>query len=1024
MNMVTLRLRPPAAGLSARPVRRLLAVLALVLGGAVAAQAQTGQIAGVVTDSLDATTLPAASVVVLDDDGQAIPTLGASTGAVGEYEIRGVPAGAYTVRASFIGYAPQERAVVVRAGETAMADFALVFADASLGELVVVGYGEQRRRDVTGAVSSVSGEELAEQATPSVAQALQGRVAGVQVTPSSGAPGSGAQIRIRGVGTLNNASPLYVVDGLLLDDIDFLNPNDVESIEVLKDASATAIYGSRGANGVILITTKKGGFEAGTTVSVDVYNGVQSLQREIALVSGAEYAQLANELAANTGLDPFFADPSAVVTSTDWQDQVYQTAPIRNLTVSARGGNENISYYVSGDVISQDGILQGSSYQRATLRLNNEYRLGGAAQIGHNINLIYRDGERSAGVVRAALLADPTVAPMTDGVFNDAGVRSSAGNPAASIFYNRNDEGGFRLAGNVFLDLDLPEGIGFRSNFAVDLDDAEYKNFVPVFLVSPTQQNETSRLLVEQGNTDTWLWENTLTYDLLTPDDRHRLDVLGGFTLQSYYTEEIRGRRQNLIGEDPSFWYLRAGEEDGQTVEDEASSWTMQSYLARANYSFLDRYLATVSVRVDGSSRFGENNRYGTFPSIGLGWNVADEPFMDGVPYVSAFKLRGSYGRIGNDKIDPYASLALVDNNLNAVFGGDPTLNFGQTLTSLANPDIQWESVVQTDVGLDAAFFDDRLTATFDYYRRDTEDILVRVPIPDYVGSAQNPFVNAASVRNSGFETSLGLSGTAGDFLYGVRFNGSTIHNEVLALGEGNEEILAGGLGNEVTNTNRTIVGEPIGSFYGFQVEGVFQTQEEIDNAPTRGGERPGDLRFADTNGDGTVTNDDKVNLGSPIPDYTLGFGVDLGWNGFDVSAAFTGSIGADVYNARTSVRFGVENYEESFLDRWTGPGTSDTEPRITNAGHNFLASSRFVEDASFLKLQTLQVGYAIPAQYANRIRVDRARIYVSGTNLFTLTGYDGYTPEIGGSSVLGPGIDNGVYPIARTITVGLNLSF
>ncbi len=1029
MNTVTLRFWLPTAGPLALPTRRtsralqLFAGVVLLLGGAVTAQAQTGTIAGVVMDSLGATTLPAASVVVLDANGQSVLTLGASTGASGEYTIRDVPAGSYTVRASFIGYTPQERGAVVRAGETATVDFSLVLADASLDEIVVVGYGEQRRRDVTGAVSSVSGEELAEQATPSVAQALQGRVAGVQVTPASGDPGEGARILVRGVGTLNNANPLYVVDGLLLEDIDFLNPNDVESITVLKDASATAIYGSRGANGVVVITTKRGGFGSKPTVDVRAYTGVQSLQREIALVSGPQYAQLANELAANSGLDPVFDDPDAVTTTTDWQDQVYQSAPIRNVTVAARGGTEDISYYVSGDVVTQDGILRGSAYDRATLRINNEYRLGGRARIGHNVNVIYREGERSAGVVRSALLANPTVAPMTDGEFNDVDL-SSSGNPAAAVFYNRNKEKGFRLAGNAFVDFDLPFGLGLRSEFGVDLDGGEYKSFTPSFFVSPTQQNESSRLLVQETSADTWLWENTATYDLLTADSRHRLDVLGGFTLQSFNYEFLQGQRQNLIGEDPSFWYLRAGEEEGQEVTSNGRSWTMQSYLARANYSFLDRYLATVSLRVDGSSRFGPNNRYGTFPSIGLGWNVADEPFMDGVPYVSAFKVRGSYGAIGNEKIGEYAALALVNGNLNAVFGQDPTLYYGQTLTSLSNPDIKWESVVQMDVGLDAAFFNDRLTATVDYYSRDTEDILVAIPIPDYVGSAGNPIVNAASVRNSGFEASLGISGIASDFRYALSLNGSTIHNEVLALGEGNEEILSGGLGNSVTRTHRTVVGEPIGSYYGFQVEGVFQTQEEIEGAPTQGNAKPGDIRYADSNGDGRITADDKVNLGSPIPDYLLGFGVDLGWRSFDLSAAFSGAFGAEVYNARTAIRFGIDNFEESFLDRWTGPGTSNSEPRLTTSGPNYEASSRFIQDASFLKLQTLQLGYVLPPRYANRLLVNRARIYVSGTNLITFTDYNGYTPEIGGGGVLDAGIDRGVYPIARTLAVGLDLSF
>lgn len=1012
-------LRPSAGRLG-----RFLALLAttLVVGGAV--HAQTGTISGIVSDSTTAIPLPASSVTVLDDTGVPIPTLGASTNADGEYTISNVPVGTYQVRASFVGYVARTQTVDVEAGETATANFPLSTGDVSLGDIVVVGYGEQRRRDVTGSVSSVSGDDIAEQATPSVGQALQGRVAGVQVTPATGDPGSGAEVRVRGVGTLNNANPLYVVDGLLLDDIDFLNPNDVASIEVLKDASATAIYGSRGANGVIIVSTKKGAAGAEPVVTVNAYSGTQSLQREIDLVTPQQYVELANELAANEGFQAPFPNGGAGIASTDWQDIVYDAAPIRNLNAAVRGGTEGVSYYVSGDVITQDGIIAGSSYNRATLRVNNEYRLSNLFTAGHNVNLIYRSGTRSpGGVVRAALLADPTVDPGSEGNFNDAGIRASAGNPAASLYYNRNEEQGFRLAGNAFLDFDLPLDFSFRSNFGVDLDGGEYKSFAPSFFVSPTQQNEVNGLRVEQGNTDTWLWENTVSYNRVTPDSRHRIDAVAGFTLQSFYSEFLIGTRQNIIGEDPSFWYLNAGEAEGQTVSNDGSSWTMQSYLGRVNYSFLDRYIATLSLRVDGSSRFGANNRYGTFPSVGLAWNVAEESFMAGLPAVSALKLRGSYGVIGNDKIDPYASLALVTGNLNAVFGRDPLLYYGQSPISLANPDIRWESVEQLDLGVDASFLQDRVTATLDYYTRDTNDILVGVPIPDYVGSTGNPVVNAASVRNSGVEAAIGFNGQAGGLSYGIGVNGATVNNEVLSLGQGNEEILAGGLGNEITITNRTIVGEPIGSFYGYEVVGVFQTQADIDAAATRGGERPGDLQFADTNGDGVITTDDKVNLGSPIPDYTLGMNLDLAYGGFDLSATLSGAFGAEVYNARTAVRFGVDNFETSVLDRWTGPGTSTTQPRLTNSGQNFQASSRFIEDASFFKLQTIQLGYSVPSQLTRAIRAERARIYLSGTNLFTFTGYDGYTPEIGGGGVLATGIDRGVYPIARTVSLGLNLT-
>jgi TonB-linked SusC/RagA family outer membrane protein len=989
----------------------LLTLLCLCLVPAAAA-AQT--VGGTVISSDGARPLSGVSVAL---KGTNIGTL---TDASGRYSLTVSNLAVDTLAFSSIGFTRQEIPIN---GRTAI-NVTLVQQAIALEELVVIGYGTQQRRDVTGAVSSVDAEDLTEAATPSVAQALQGKVAGVQVTPSSGEPGEGAVVRIRGVGTLGNASPLYVVDGMLLDDIAFLSPNDIATMDVLKDASATAIYGSRGANGVIIVTTKQGNADAPTRFTVSAYTGTQEVQNPIDMVNARQYAELANELAANQGLpDPYFPDPSAVGAGTDWQDEIFQNAPIQNYQVTASGGADRIAYYFSGNYIRQQGVIQKSAYDRFTLRLNNDYRMADNFRLGNNINFSYTDDKRAPGVHRALYYADPTIAPRDEsGDFNDANLRSSAGNPAASVFYTNNGGEGNRLVGNLFGELDFLQDFTFRSSFGLDYERTDFRSFSPVFFVSPTQQNVDSDLTVETTTNSSWLWENTVDYNWV--GERHRLAAVAGVTAQSFYNEVLGGGRTNIVGDRSSLWYLNAGDAEGQTNKNTAFDWRMLSYLFRANYTLLDRYLFTGSLRVDGSSRFGAENRYGWFPSLAVGWDLAQEPFLANAAAISSLKLRGSWGQIGNDKIGAYPGIPVVSGNLNAVFGEDEALRFGASPIDLANPDVRWERTNQTNIGLDAAFWEGRLGATVDWYSRLTDGILVQVPIPDYVGVAAQPFVNAAEVLNTGLEATAALNDQIGNLGFEVGFNAATVKNEVKELGEGKEEIFGGGLGNEIGITTRTVVGEPIGAFWGFLVDGVFQTPEEIADSPLRGGEQPGDLRYVDINGDSVINNADKTFLGSSIPDVIYGVNLDLDWSGFDFSANFSGQAGNEVFNGKKAVRFGVDNFETSYLDRWTGPGTSNSEPRVTNAGHNYQSSERFIEDGSFFKLNSAQLGYRLPPNLTERLRVGQARLYVTGTNLFTITGYSGYTPELVGSSVINSGIDLGVYPTVRTMTLGVDLTF
>ncbi|MGH7480681.1 MAG: SusC/RagA family TonB-linked outer membrane protein [Longimicrobiales bacterium] len=1009
--------RSPTGRALGRPLSGALLVPLLLLAPAGAAHAQHA-VSGLVTSASDGQPIPGVSIVV---QGTEIGTL---TGSNGRYTLA-APSGDATLVFSFIGYAT--RAVPIESRP--VVNVALETEAVGLQEIVVVGYGTQTRRDVTGAVASVDGDLLDNAATPSVAEQLQGKVAGVQVIPASGEPGADPVIRIRGVGTLNDASPLFVVDGMLLDDIGFLSPNDIESIEVLKDASATSIYGSRGANGVIIVTTKSGVIEQPTQFRINAYAGSQEVLDPIDLVNAQQYAVLANELAANQDLpDPYFDDPAAVGPGVDWQDAIFESAPIQSYQLSMNGGSERITYYFSGNLLRQAGVLPKSDYDRLTLRLNNDYQLTDRLLLGHNINFSHTEGQQPANVFNLIYRADPTIAPRDeDGEFNNANVRSSAGNPAATVFFTNNEESGNRLVGNLFADYNFLAGFTLRSSFGLDYDDDQFRSFVPVFVVSPQQQNTTSNLLVETENVSSWLWENTLNYNYSS--DRHRVNALAGVTAQSFYFEELGGRRTDIVGSDENLWYLNAGDEEGQTNFNSAEDWRMLSFLFRTNYSLLDRYLVTVSLRADGSSRFSEGNRYGYFPSVAIGWNLHEESFFD-FDAVSALKLRGSWGEIGNDKIGAYPGIPIVTGNLNAVFGPEETLTFGASPIELANPQVKWEVTRQTNIGADMALLDGRLGATVDWYHRLTDGILVQIPIPRFVGVSTEPFVNAAEVLNTGLEGSLNWADALGDITYEFGINGSTLENEVKALGGGREQILSGGLGNETSVTTRTVVGQPIGSFWGFRVDGVFQTPEEVTAGPTRGGEEPGDLRFMDLSGpdgepDGIINDLDKTFLGSPIPDFIYGFYGALTWGAFDVSASFSGQSGNELYNGKKAVRFGVENFEESYLDRWTGPGTSDTEPRVTNAGHNYLPSDRFIEDGSYLKLQSAQLGFRLPQSFADRLRVGSARLYVGGTNLFMLTDYTGYTPElVNPTSVIATGIDLGVFPTSRVITAGLDVTF
>ncbi|MCB0527616.1 MAG: TonB-dependent receptor [Lewinellaceae bacterium] len=1000
--------------------RRLVMSLLLLMLFAPILSAQF-RVTGKVTDASDGSPIIGATV---KERGT---TNGAITDVDGSYALTVADDRAVLVL-NYTGYAEQ----IVEVEGRAAIDVVMSVSENLIEQVVVIGYGTQKKSDLTGAVGNIKAKDIERIPGSSLEQALQGKLAGVYVVPASGMPGSGATIRIRGTGTLNNASPLFVVDGMLLDDISFLNPQDVESVEVLKDASATAIYGNRGANGVIIITTKRGNKGERALISFSSYYGSQAVTRQIPMANAAQFGQLYNELTNSN----YYADPAALGEGTNWQDVIFRDAPIANAQISANGGSDKFLYNISANYFKQEGIVRESEFQRITVRFNNEYQVNPFIRLGNNLAFNNYKVQNPPNVVESAYRMPPVFAERdSTGAFSDPTFFGGAiGNPAADLYYkNNNHAGGNRLVGTVYGDIKLFKYFTFRSNFGVDLFYINSKYYEPVFMVSNSQLNNEDKLNLGYNEARTWLWENTLTYD--QEWDWLHLNVLGGYTSQERHFEDFGAGRRNFPSGEDELLYLNAGDVLTQTNSGGAGEWAMVSYLGRTNITLFDRYLLTASLRADGSSRFSPDNRWGYFPSFAVGWNITQEPFMSAQRIFDRLKIRASWGIVGNDKTQLYPSFGTITGGLGAIFGPNETLNQGASLIFLSNPDVRWESARQTDVGLELALLQGRFSAEVDWYNRYTYDILSQPPIPAYVGSQGIPVVNVADVLNRGWDLTLNWRETRNRFSYNVSLIYSTVHNEVKKLDKRRSQIPNGGTAQGDLAT-LTIVGQPIGTFYGFVTDGVFQTADEAASSPRLGNETAGDLKYKDINGrdadgnltglpDGKIDADDRTFLGSPIPDFNYGFSLGFEFMGVDVAADFFGVSGNKVVNAKALSRFAVYNWEESFYDgRWTGAGTTNEKPRITNGGHNYRMSDYWVEDGSFFRMRSLAIGYSLPRMVISKIGLSRFRIYASGTNLWTKQQYSGYSPEFPGSSVFTSGIDYNPYPISKTYLLGFDVSF
>lgn len=961
---------------------------------------------------------------------------GTSTDAQGNYSISAPGNGTLVVSA--VGFASQEVPIT---GRTSI-NIQMAGSAAQLEQVVVVGYGTQRKIDVTGSVSTVNGSEIAKQASINPISALQGKVAGVTIT-NSGAPGASPQIRIRGVGTAyGNANPLYVVDGTWFDDISFLNPADIETMSILKDASSEAIYGVRAANGVVLITTKRGKGRA--AINYNGYVGVQRVTNQVELADASEYATLINEMNTAQGSAAPFNNPQSFGEGTDWFDVILRNALVHNHHISVGGSTERVGYNFSLGYLKQEGIVKGHDYDRITAKLQTDFQVRDPLKIGYNV--VFESNTSNdipGGMFYKAYTAAPVVpVKYADGTYgdpNDYPIGSATNNPQLQLDMFNQRSKNYRITGNAFAELRIIQNLNFRTSFGGEFGQGEVRTYLPVFyhpgnfptlspLGTTVQFNDTSKLTMSRAQTRNWIWENTLTYTFNVSS--HRITALVGQSAQRYRSYKLTGTADNVPNTSEGDLYLSLGPNTNtrpRTVTDEGDMATYASYFGRVNYSFRNRYLVNASLRADGSSKFIGDQRWGYFPSIGLGWIISDENFMQDQRIFDYLKLRGSWGKVGNASVPANLAVQLVNQgaNLTAVFGGQPAP--GASITTLTPPTIFWERGVGTDIGVEAFFLNRRLHLEVDWYRRKTEQAIFDAPIVGSLGmSGTTVRINQADFQNQGFEFSAGWSDEIGrSFTYNIGANLSINNNEVTRVITGTNPIFGGGAGATGGQfTTRTVVGQPIGHFFGLQVDGIFQSQSEITGS-SQPSAKPGDFRYRDTNGDKVIDARDRVVLGNPNPKYNYGINTYFAYSNFDLTIDMQGVAGVQIYNANKGLRFGSENFTQDFFDnRWHGAGTSNSYPSANiGGGTNYLPNSWFVEEGSYFRIRNIQLGYTLPTSMTNRWKVQKLRVYANAQNAFNFFSYTGFTPEVGGGPTAA-GIDVNIYPLSAVYNFGVNLTF
>lgn len=945
-------------------------------------------------------------------------TNGTITGIDGDFSLNMSPNGTLVV--SFVGYKTQE--VQVKGQKQLQV---VLSEDAEmLDEVVVIGYGTMKKSDLTGAVSSIGNKDIKDSPVSNLGQAIQGKISGVQIV-DAGKPGDNVSIKIRGLGSINNCDPLVVIDGVPTDlGLSSLNMADVERLDVLKDASATAIYGSRGANGVVMITTKRG-TEGKGKLAVSANYSFQNATNVPSLLNAAQYAELSNDMMVNSGrnTNPEWANPSELGAGTDWMDELLRTGVMQNYTVSYSGGNEKSHYYVSGGFLDQSGIVKSVNYRRFTFQSNSDAQVLKWLKFSNNITFSADTKKSGSYNIGDALKALP-IYPVKneDGSWSGPDGNSewygSTRNPIGPTELNKSQTDGYNFLANLTAELTFTKWLKFKSTFGYDAKFWFIDNFTPKYNWKPTPTEETSRYKSD-NKSFTYLWDNYFLFDH-TFAEKHRVGLMAGMSAQ-WNTNDYLNAQKNVFMFD-NVHEMDNGEEM-YAIGGNETEWALLSYMARVNYSYEDRYLLTATIRRDGSSRFGKKHRWGTFPSVSVAWRASQEKWFPKNDYINDLKVRAGYGVTGSQaSVGNYSYLASYNTSVYpfGISSGNQTALVSSTL---ANPYIHWEEVAQTNIGFDASLFNSRVMFSFDAYLKETRDMLVKASIPITSGfeDTTTTYTNAGKVRNQGIEMSLHTINLTGELGWETNLTATYNKNKIKDLNSDVPYYI-----NQINNSYVTMLAKdyPINVFYGYVTDGIFQNQSEVNTHAVQPGAEPGDIRFRDLNNDGVINDSDRTVIGNPNPSWLFSMNNSLSYKGFELSVFLQGIAGNKIYNANNIDNTGMAaayNQTTDVLKRWQGEGTSNSMPRAVfgDPNQNTRVSDRFVENGSYLRLKNITLSYTFPKQWLQKTQIENARLSLSCENVATITGYSGFDPEVGIN-----GIDQNRYPISRTFSLGLNFNF
>ena len=945
-------------------------------------------------------------------------TNGTITGIDGDFSLNMSPNGTLVV--SFVGYKTQE--VQVKGQKQLQV---VLSEDAEmLDEVVVIGYGTMKKSDLTGAVSSIGNKDIKDSPVSNLGQAIQGKISGVQIV-DAGKPGDNVSIKIRGLGSINNCDPLVVIDGVPTDlGLSSLNMADVERLDVLKDASATAIYGSRGANGVVMITTKRG-TEGKGKLAVSANYSFQNATNVPSLLNAAQYAELSNDMMVNSGRNPNpeWANPSELGAGTDWMDELLRTGVMQNYTVSYSGGNEKSHYYVSGGFLDQSGIVKSVNYRRFTFQSNSDAQVLKWLKFSNNITFSADTKKSGSYNIGDALKALP-IYPVKneDGSWSGPDGNSewygSTRNPIGPTELNKSQTDGYNFLANLTAELTFTKWLKFKSTFGYDAKFWFIDNFTPKYNWKPTPTEETSRYKSD-NKSFTYLWDNYFLFDH-TFAEKHRVGLMAGMSAQ-WNTNDYLNAQKNVFMFD-NVHEMDNGEEM-YAIGGNETEWALLSYMARVNYSYEDRYLLTATIRRDGSSRFGKKHRWGTFPSVSVAWRASQEKWFPKNDYINDLKVHAGYGVTGSQaSVGNYSYLASYNTSVYpfGISSGNQTALVSSTL---ANPYIHWEEVAQTNIGFDASLFNSRVMFSFDAYLKETRDMLVKASIPITSGfeDTTTTYTNAGKVRNQGIEMSLHTINLTGELGWETNLTATYNKNKIKDLNSDVPYYI-----NQINNSYVTMLAKdyPINVFYGYVTDGIFQNQSEVNTHAVQPGAEPGDIRFRDLNNDGVINDSDRTVIGNPNPSWLFSMNNSLSYKGFELSVFLQGIAGNKIYNANNIDNTGMAaayNQTTDVLKRWQGEGTSNSMPRAVfgDPNQNTRVSDRFVENGSYLRLKNITLSYTFPKQWLQKAQIENARLSLSCENVATITGYSGFDPEVGIN-----GIDQNRYPISRTFSLGLNFNF